>query len=140
VLQACGEPNDKCYHGVLNALEDGVVRTDHNLERRQLVAALAVVAEFFTLDTLVAAVGIIHTVQFAVLKQMGFPFGMFFPEAQAKPAGNLPQGAVTVSAGGTAVVTITQAPSAEPTLEGWVAFFSLSLSLFFSFFLFRSCC
>jgi hypothetical protein len=94
------------------------VRTDHRLESRQIIAAVALIAEFFTLDTLVSAVALVHTVQFAVLAAVGLPFGMFFPEAQAKPAGRLPQGAVTVSAGGKAVITITQGPTAEPTLEG----------------------
>ncbi|KAK4447190.1 hypothetical protein QBC34DRAFT_467708 [Podospora aff. communis PSN243] len=120
VLDGCGQVDDKCYHDVLTALDDGVVQTDHNLEGRQVIVALVLLGEFFTLDTLVATVALLETTRFAVLLGLGFPNGMFVPEAQAKPAGNLPQGAVTVSAGGTPVITITQGPTAEPTLEGSV--------------------
>ncbi|KAK0617748.1 hypothetical protein B0T14DRAFT_605745 [Immersiella caudata] len=121
VLEGCGALNDKCYQEVLAVLEDGVMQTDKKLEGRQVIAALVLLAaEFITLDTLITVVAIVETTRFAAFLALPPPLGIYFPEDKAKPAGTLPQGPVTVSAGGSAVITITQGPTPQPTLKGSV--------------------
>ena len=95
---------------------------DKKLEGRQLLITAAAVATVF--ESTIAlfegiALGIAVVLAFKPNDQPINPNGQHWPEAAASAVGKLPVGSpVTVSAGGSAVITITKTPTPTASLEG----------------------
>lgn len=120
MLEGCGEPNDQCYHEVAKVLEEAFIQTDKNLESRQWVAIVVTIARVWkSIKRLKEAIAALSLAIWIASKQHGTEKGNFWPELAASGAANLPEATpITVSAGGSAVATITQAPDPTTSLEG----------------------
>ncbi|KAH8908289.1 hypothetical protein BR93DRAFT_475403 [Coniochaeta sp. PMI_546] len=125
VLEACGKPIDnKCFQDAVQALQDGSIQMDKKLEGRQLLIAAATVATVFQ-----SAIAIVEGIVLGIAAVLALkpndppinPNGQHWPEPAASAVGGLPVGPpVTVSAGGSAVITITKTPTPTASLEGSV--------------------
>lgn len=96
------------------------MQTDKRLESRQAVVILAgIVRVWKTIKKLKEAIAALALAGWIGNKQQGNEKGNFWPEYAASGAANLPEATpITVSAGGSAVATITQAPDPTTSLEG----------------------
>ncbi|KAK1760056.1 hypothetical protein QBC47DRAFT_333896 [Echria macrotheca] len=122
VLDGCGQPSDQCYQDVSKVLEDAVIQTDKHLQSRQLVVIIAFIARVWkSISRLKGAIAALTVAGWLGGKQRANDKGNFWPEVAASGAVNIPQATpITVLAGGSAVVTITQAPDTSTSLEGSV--------------------
>ncbi|KAK4447192.1 hypothetical protein QBC34DRAFT_467713 [Podospora aff. communis PSN243] len=118
---SCSEVNDKCYQDLHAAVQYGVVVLDHHLESRQIeIAAASLIESFGGVEAVLNGIAVLELALLAAQKQMISELGFYMPMTRAKYNGGIPQGSVTILAGATTVATITQGPTAQPTLEGSV--------------------
>lgn len=120
VLQRCGQPNAQCHRDVVKVLEGAIVQTDKHLERRMWgTIAVALVQIWGTVGQFVEIIGAFLVALYAVHKGASDAKGYHIPESAASSAAKLPMATpITVSAAGSAIVTITKAPDAKYTLQG----------------------
>ncbi|KAB5539434.1 hypothetical protein GE09DRAFT_1248586 [Coniochaeta sp. 2T2.1] len=119
VLEGCDKPNDQCYQEIAKVLEDAFIQTDKHLESRQWLVVVGFIARVWkTVKRLKEAIAALSLAIWIANHQHGNDKGNFWPEVAASGAANLPDATpITVSAGGSAVATITQAPNPTITLE-----------------------
>ncbi|KAK5653023.1 hypothetical protein OQA88_9309 [Cercophora sp. LCS_1] len=122
VLEGCGQLDNQCYQDVVKVLQDGSIQMDKRLESRQWLVTAGTIAKVLQTGVkIVEGIGAIVVAVFAVIKGPGDDKGQFWPDVVASAVGKLPDDAlITVSAGDSAVVTITQAPNPTASLEGSV--------------------
>lgn len=112
--------NDQCFKTINSVLKDAHVQLDHQLEPRQLLITATAVGEAFkTLAQLATALGaLVMAINALDGKQIYDEKGSHWSDIAASNVAKLPEGApITISAAGSAIATVTQAPE-ETTLEG----------------------
>jgi hypothetical protein len=111
--------NDQCYQEVNKVLEDAHIQTDKRLESRQWLALAAFVGRVWkTIKRLKGAIASLSLASWFAHKQSENYKGNFWPEFAASSAANIPEATpITLSAEGSAVATVTQAPDVT-ALEG----------------------
>ena len=120
VLQRCGgQPSPQCHRDVVKVLEGAIIQNDKHLERRFWGAvASALILAWNTIVTFREVIAAILVALWAVQKGSDTK-GYHIPESAASNAVKLPAATpITVSAGGSAIVTITKAPDVKYTLQG----------------------
>ncbi|KAK0649846.1 hypothetical protein B0T16DRAFT_410773 [Cercophora newfieldiana] len=118
VLQGCGTVDDKCYQDVVKVLqEEGTIQMDKHLDSRAILIAAATIADVVSTATRVVKTLSAFLVAFwAVLKAPAHEKGYYWPSIAASAGAKLPKGVpITMSAGGSAIATITQAPTPTGT-------------------------
>ncbi|KAK4446419.1 hypothetical protein QBC34DRAFT_469822 [Podospora aff. communis PSN243] len=113
VLQGCGAADNQCYQEVVKVLrEEGTIQMDKRLDKRAVLIAAATIAEVLqTGIKVIEALGAVLLAFGALFGGSGSEKGHHWPGVVASAAGKLPQATpITVSAGGSAVATITKAP------------------------------
>lgn len=116
ILKGCGQADDKCYQGVREVLYDADLEIDSQLDRRGFAQLLS--------KTFKKAGAVFSFIASALMSnwytrhQEVEDSGLFVPQAKASEASELATATkVTISAGGSAVVTVT--PTPDPTkLQG----------------------
>lgn len=95
---------------------------DKRLDSRQLIIAASTIAEVVQgIEKIIHVIGVITVATWAVIHALGNEKGNHVPVVIASAAGKLPQATpITVSAGGSAVITITQSPTPTVALQGYV--------------------
>lgn len=122
VLEGCGKVDNQCYQEVIKVLQDGTIQMDKRLDSRQLIVAAATIAEVIQdIREIVEIVGMITVVYKVIVNALGIEKGNHVPVVFASAAAKLPQATpITISAGGSAVITITQSPTPTLALQGYV--------------------
>ena len=123
VLEGCGDSIDQCYQEVAKVLHDAFVKIDNGIERRQAgpdIEGMNEVAQGWgSLANVKDGASYLIAADWAANKKYGDEKGSFWPDEAAIGIANFANAtSLTVSAGGSAVMTITQAPDPTTSLKG----------------------
>ncbi|KAF2869401.1 hypothetical protein BDV95DRAFT_98742 [Massariosphaeria phaeospora] len=124
ILGSCGQDSNKCVNDVYNTLKDTTIEVDHKIDRRHFGHLLSKTLKGSTrvLRTFETIAEMLYT--FWVMKsreQMG-DSGFYLPAIAAANAAKASNAtAVTLSAGGSIIATITPPPEPKAKLEGSAA-------------------
>jgi hypothetical protein len=109
VLDGCGEFNDECYQDVNKVFSTADVEIDAALDRRGFASLLS--KTFKSTIDIMFDISVILIAMFKVRQQEVQELGIWIPNSRASDVGSVATATdVTISAGGTAVATITQTP------------------------------